>query len=94
MSALGEKQTLQSVRPMSALPPKADIVECEGDVRFVPKADIVDLYSISSSASDSTDGGIAKPAALAVVRFMTSSNFVGSTTGRSATFVPVRILST
>ena len=25
MSALGQKQTLQSVRPMSALPPKADI---------------------------------------------------------------------
>ena len=27
MSALGQKQTLQSVRPMSALPPKADINE-------------------------------------------------------------------
>jgi hypothetical protein len=25
MSALGQKQTLQGVRPMSALPPKADI---------------------------------------------------------------------
>ena len=25
---------------MSALPPKADIAECDGDVRFVPKADI------------------------------------------------------
>ena len=27
MSALGQKQTLQSVKPMSALPPKADIAE-------------------------------------------------------------------
>jgi hypothetical protein len=26
MSALGQKQTLQSGRPVSALPPKADIV--------------------------------------------------------------------
>jgi hypothetical protein len=26
---------------MSALPPKADIVECDRHVRFVPKADIV-----------------------------------------------------
>ena len=25
---------------MSALPPKADIVECDRHVRFVPKADI------------------------------------------------------
>jgi hypothetical protein len=25
---------------MSALPPKADIAECDGDVRFLPKADI------------------------------------------------------
>jgi hypothetical protein len=26
---------------MSALPPKADITECDWDVRFVPQADIV-----------------------------------------------------
>jgi hypothetical protein len=25
---------------MSALPPKADIADCDGDVRYVPKADI------------------------------------------------------
>jgi hypothetical protein len=36
MSALGQKQTLAHVRVMSALPPKADIAECDGDVRFVP----------------------------------------------------------
>jgi hypothetical protein len=28
-------------RPMSAIPPKADIVGRNGDVRFVPKADIL-----------------------------------------------------
>jgi hypothetical protein len=39
MSALGQKQTLRGVRPMSALPPKADIVERQWHVRFVPKAD-------------------------------------------------------
>jgi len=27
MSLMGQKQTLQNVRPMSALPPKADITE-------------------------------------------------------------------
>jgi hypothetical protein len=41
MSALGQKQTLQDVRTMSALPPKADIDQHGSDVRFVPKADIV-----------------------------------------------------
>jgi hypothetical protein len=40
MSALGQKQTLEHVRAMSALPPKADIDPQGRDVRFVPKADI------------------------------------------------------
>src|SRR5262249_1630855 len=40
MSALGQKQTLKDLHPMSALPPKADMVQRNQDVRFVPKADI------------------------------------------------------
>ena len=40
MSALGQRQTWQSVSAMSALPPKADIGTQSRDVRFVPKADI------------------------------------------------------
>jgi hypothetical protein len=40
MSALGQKQTSAHVRVMSALPSKADIAECDRDVRFVPDADI------------------------------------------------------
>jgi hypothetical protein len=40
MSALGQKRTLNHVRPMSALPPKADIVHDGGNVCFVPIADI------------------------------------------------------
>jgi len=43
MSALGQKQTFRSAIAMSALPPKADIVEHGCDVRFVPKADILAL---------------------------------------------------
>jgi hypothetical protein len=43
----GQKQTSQHVRPMSALPLKADIETQPRDVRFVPKADIFGrLYSI------------------------------------------------
>jgi len=40
MSALGQKRTSEYARPMSALPPKADMVQHDRDVRFVPKADI------------------------------------------------------
>ncbi len=52
------------------------------------------LYWITSSARFSSDGGIVRPRAFAVFRLMTSSNFVGCSTGRSAGFVPLRILST
>jgi hypothetical protein len=41
MSALGQKQTSEHDRLMSALPQKADIVQHDRDVRFVPKADIL-----------------------------------------------------
>jgi hypothetical protein len=40
MSALGQKRTLTHLRPMSALPPKADMDQHGRDVCFVPKADI------------------------------------------------------
>jgi hypothetical protein len=40
MSALGQKRTFPRAQLMSALPPKADIAECDRHVRFVPKADI------------------------------------------------------
>jgi hypothetical protein len=58
MSALGQKRTSKRysdaerpgkrragrLRPMSALPPKADIAERDGNVRFVPLADIDRLF--------------------------------------------------
>jgi len=42
-NALGQKRTLTSAWAMSALPPKADIVQHVGNVRFVPIADIRDI---------------------------------------------------
>ena len=51
-------------------------------------------YSITSSARASTVGGISRPSALAVLRLITSSNFIGCSTGRSAGFAPVRMRST
>src|SRR6266700_4835957 len=52
------------------------------------------LYSITSSARVRRLGGISRPSAFAVLRLMTNSNLVGNSTGRSAGFAPLRILST
>ena len=52
------------------------------------------LYSITSSARASSDGGTVRPSAMAVLRLITSSYFVGACTGRSAGFSPLRMRST
>src|SRR3954452_10671936 len=44
-------------------------------------------HSITSSAVASSDGGMMRPRAFAVLRLNTSSNFVGCCTGRSAGLV-------
>jgi hypothetical protein len=49
------------------------------------------LYSITSSARASSDGGTVRPSALAVLRLMTNSNLVGCWTGKSAGLAPLRI---
>src|SRR5215472_5971859 len=51
-------------------------------------------HSITSSARASSDGGIVRPSALAVIRLITRSNLVGCSTGKLAGFAPRRILST
>src|SRR5262249_28266666 len=93
---IGSISTFRNVRPMSALPPKADIGTQPRDVRFVPKADILHCekergYSITSSARERSVGGTSRSIAFAVLRLITSSNFVDCTTGRSAGLVPFRI---
>jgi hypothetical protein len=50
-------------------------------------------YSITSSAVNSNLGGMVRPSALAVLTLMISSNLVGCSTGRSAGFAPLKILS-
>jgi hypothetical protein len=51
-------------------------------------------YSMTSFASASSLSGIVKPSALAVLRLMANSNFVGCSTGMSAGFAPRKILLT
>src|SRR5262249_44208787 len=47
-------------------------------------------YSITWSAVTCSAGGTVKPSALAVLWLMTSSNFVGCSTGRSEGLSPLR----
>src|SRR5262249_50737094 len=51
-------------------------------------------HSITLSTSASSCGGISRPSAFAVLRLITSSNFVGCSTGKSAGLAPFNILST
>src|SRR5262249_18485712 len=52
------------------------------------------LHSITSSARASNVAGTSSPSALAVLRLITSSYFVGGCTGRSVGFSPLRMRST
>jgi hypothetical protein len=58
------------------------------------EASVVAAQRITSSARKRSVGGIVRPSALAVLRLMTSSNFQGCSTGRSAGLAPFKILST
>ena len=57
-------------------------------------ANLKSVHLITLSTRYSTDSGIVRPICFAVLRLITSSNFIGRSTGRSAGFVPLRILST
>jgi hypothetical protein len=50
MSAVGQKRTLTRIRPMSALPPKADIAGRCLNVRFVPEAAVSNRSKSSPTA--------------------------------------------
>jgi hypothetical protein len=89
MSALGHKRTLAVQKRMSALPPKADMCSATRHVRYVPIADINQVYSITSSARPISVLGTLRPSALAVFRLMYSSTLVVCWTGRSAGFSPL-----
>src|SRR5207302_1493725 len=52
------------------------------------------FHSITSSARCCRNQGTSRPSALALLRLITSSNFVGCSTGISAGFPPCKILTT
>jgi hypothetical protein len=82
--AAARLSTLDKIEVSEWLEPDGFSIDCaaqqvlKANVRFVPKADIGRTYSITSSARDSSDCGTERPSALAVLRLMTSSYFVGA----------------
>src|SRR5262249_61379138 len=56
--------------------------------------ELAPFHSITSSARASNLSGILRPSALAVFALITSSNFVGCSTGKSPALAPLIILST
>jgi hypothetical protein len=96
-SAAGHNRPL-GLQPRCPLPPAADMppqrrwaTSCHKPTYAVQQNRD---YSITSSARASSVADTSKPSAMAVTRLTTSSNLVGCSTGRSAGFVPRRILST
>jgi hypothetical protein len=81
--------TSQPAPVISAVPPQADSPSPVVLSSPVPETEAD--YSMISSASNCIEFGTLKLSALAVFRLMTSSNFVGSITGRSPGISPFRI---
>src|SRR6516162_4196965 len=73
-------------------PPFLDLSWRKGS--FILNLPLPSHHSITSSARASSDGGIVRPSAVAVIRLMTRSNLIGCSTGKLAGFAPRRILST
>src|SRR6267142_5255889 len=81
-----------AVHPVGLLPTRGE--RPRGRRPAEKRDELAPFHSITSSARASSVGGTVSPRALAVLRLMTSSNFVGCTTGRSAGLAPFRIRST
>jgi hypothetical protein len=102
MSDVRHERHFGDFRGTSAYPPrlavKADIPDrqvCATTRREQSQQDASEkaspTYSITSSASASSVGGISRPIVLAVCRLMTNSNLLTLNTGRSAGPSPLRM---
>jgi hypothetical protein len=71
------------------------VISFIADYRREPSSGMLPaLHLITLSARANTFGGMIRPICFAAFRLITSSNFVGCSTGRSAGLAPFRILST
>jgi hypothetical protein len=61
MSALSHKRTSADVKPMSALPPKADVDHHNSNVRSVPKTEVARTQRPRDAVQQGETGDKAKP---------------------------------
>src|SRR5512144_1281846 len=73
--------------------PKSGHVRCKDKCPLWANSGHRACHSINSSARERSEYGIARPKALAVLRLIINSNLAGCSTGRSAGFAPLNILS-
>ena len=93
LPASGRLAQLRSAKTPGARPrPRPDARMCGGEVSSTPLH--LPPHSITSSARASSVGGTSRPSALAVLRLIDNSYLVGTCTGRSAGFSPLRMRST
>src|SRR5262249_38533819 len=71
-----------------------DAREQSDELASLQRDELSTIHSITSSARSRNGSEIFSPSGLAVVMLMTSSNFVGCSTGRSAGLAPLSTLST
>src|SRR5262249_30413018 len=91
--ALGKRhQHADAPQALALLRPRRERPRCRRAAE--QRDDLAPSHSITSSARASRVGGTSRPSALAFVRLIARSNFVGCSTGMSAGFAPRRILST
>ena len=93
MTAVGQTRPRSHVRVAAALPPTTAVVLQRRERQFRANNRHMQRskqqpYSITSSARSRIEVGIVTPIAFAVLRFTTSSKFVGSSTGKSAGLLP------
>ena len=92
MTGSGQTGSCGDIRGMTALPPKSKLSPRFD--RSVPNLGHGPDYSITLSARTKSVSDIARRSILAVLRLMTSSNFVGCSIGRSSGLAPLRMRST
>ena len=95
----GSKADMCSAKGHVRSTPESGHVQCTGSCPLCANSGLMHcsrmyLYSITSSAWASNVDEIVRPSAFAVFLLIATSNFVGCSTGRSAGFAPLRILST
>jgi hypothetical protein len=91
---LATSATCRVARPTSAMEARSDSTRTSAFGPLLTHYRTAPRHSITSSVVASSVGGTIRPSTFAVLRLMTSSNLVNSSTGRSAGLVPFKILST